>query len=69
MKFRLRACLQSQVELLAVGNHLLHHGAHLIGLDGIDDEILAFVAILHSRLLEAARDFLNAVVQNVGESQ
>ena len=68
MQFWLRTRFKAQVKLLAVGNHLLHHGSHLVHLDGVDNEVLSLVAILGSSLFEAARHFFDAVVEDVGES-
>ena len=65
----LAAGLQADVELLAVSDDLFHHLPHLVHLDGIDDEVTALVLILFGGLLEATRDFVNAVVQDVGEAQ
>ena len=50
----LRPCLKSEVELASVADDLLHHGLHLVHLDGIDDEVLAFVAVFLPGLLKAA---------------
>lgn len=65
----LRAALQSEVELASVRDNLLNDGLHLIYFDRIDDEVLALIVVLLSRLLEAARSLLDAVVKNVGEAQ
>ena len=65
----LRAGLQSEVELASVGDNLLHHGLHLVHLDGIDYEVLALVVVLLGGLHEALRGLLDAVVENVGEAQ
>ena len=69
MQLRFGAGFETQVELLAMLDHLLHHGAHLIHLDRIDNEVLSLIAILLGRLLEAAGNLLDAVVQDVGEAQ
>ena len=69
MQLRLRACLKSDVELAAMTHNLLHHLAHLVHLDGIDHKILALVVILLGSLLKAARNLLNAIIENIGETQ
>ena len=63
------AGFEADVELLAVPDDLLDDLSHLVHLDGIDDEIGALVLILLGRLLEAAGNLVDAVVQNVGEAQ
>ena len=68
MQFGLRACLQTEVELLAVVDHLFHNGTHLVHLDGINDEVLTLVTILFGCFLETTRHLLNAVVQYVGKA-
>ena len=69
MKLGLGTGLQADVEPTAMRHQLLHHGLHLVDLDGVDDEVLALVVILFGRLLEAAGQLLDAVVQDVGETQ
>ena len=69
MQFGLTACFQADVELLAVSDDFLHHLPHLVHLDGINDEIGALVLIFLGRLLEAAGNLVDAVVQDVGETQ
>ena len=64
-----RTGLQTDVEFLAVAHDLLDHRSHLVHLDGIDDKVLGRVAILVGRLFEAFRDFLDTVVENIGETQ
>ena len=68
MEFRLGAGLESEVELLAVADDLFHHGAYLVHLDGVDDEILPLVAVLLGGFGEAVAGLLDAVVQDVGEA-
>ena len=65
----LAASLQSQVELTSVGDDFLHHGLHLVDLDGVDDVALALVFILLGSLLEARSGLLDTVVEDVGEAQ
>ena len=69
VEFGLRAAFETEVVLLAVGDDFLHHRAHLIDLDGIDDEVLALVFVFLLGTLKAGRGFLNAVVEDVGEAQ
>ena len=69
VEFGFRAGLQTDVEFLAVAHNLLDHRSHLVHLDGIDDKVLGRVAILVGRLFEAFRDFLDTVVENIGETQ
>ena len=45
MEFWLRPCLQTEVELLAMLDDLLHHRTDLVHLDRIDDEVLGIVTI------------------------
>ena len=68
MQLWFRACLQTQVVLLSVTDDLLHHGAHLIHFNRIDDKVLSLVVVLFCCLAEARGDFLNAAVQNVWET-
>ena len=68
MQLRLRACLQSEVELLAVADDFFHYGAHLVDLDGVDDEVLRLVSVFLGGNLEAAGSLLDAVVQDVREA-
>ena len=69
MQLGLGSGLQSQVEFPSVGDNLFHDGLHLVHLDGIDHIVLTLVVVLLGGFLEAAPCFLNAVVENVGESQ
>lgn len=59
MQLRFRPCFQPKVELLSVRNHLFHDGTHLVHLNGIDDEVLAFIPIHVGGLLETAGYFLS----------
>ena len=45
------------------------NGAHLIDLDGIDDEVLAAVVVLLLGTLKAIGGFLNAIVEDVGKTE
>ncbi len=64
-----RTRLQTEVELLAVAYYLLHHGVHLVHLDGIYRETLAAEPVFLGSLAVAARHTLDAVVENIGEAQ
>ena len=68
MQFWLRTRFQTQVELLAMLDDFLHHGANLIDLNGVNDEVLPIVAILIGSLLEAGGSLLNTVIDDVRES-
>ena len=69
MQFGLGAGLQTEIISFAVADDFLYHGAHLVDLDGEDDEALALEFILAGRLLKAAGSLLYAAVQNVGKAQ
>ena len=69
MQFGFGARFEADVEFLAMAHDLLDHRSHLVHLDGIDDKVLGRVAILVGRLFEAFRDFLDTVVENIGETQ
>ena len=68
VQFGFGAGLQSKVELFSVVDHFLDYGSHLVDLDGIDDKVLALVAVFLGCLLEAAGHLLDAVVQNIGKT-
>ena len=63
------AGLQANVALLTVADNLFDHGAHLVHLDGHHHEVLAMELVFFGGLLEAGVDFVDAVVQDVGETQ
>ena len=69
MEFRFRTAFQSEVVFLAVRDNLLHHRAHLVHLDGVDDEMLPFVVIFLFCLCKASGSLFDAVVQDVGKAQ
>ena len=69
MKFGLGTTLETEVVLLAVGDDFLHDGAHLIDLDGIDDEVLAAVVVFLLGTFKTIGGFLNAIVEDVGETE
>ena len=69
VKLRFGAGLQAQVVLLAVADDFLHHGAHLVHLDGIDDEVFGLVVVLRCSAGKAVGSFFDAVVEDVGETQ
>ena len=69
MQFWFRTSFQSQIELLAVAHHFGDDRLHLIDLDGIDGETFSLVAVFFGCFLEALRHALDAVVENVGETQ
>ena len=68
MQFGFGACFQSEVELLAMLDDLLYHGADLVDLDGIDDEVLGIVTILLCCLIEASGSLLDTVVYDIGKT-
>ena len=69
MEFRLRASLQSEVELLAVRDNLLNDRLHLVHLNRIDDKVFSLVSILFLCLLKTAGCLLDAVVEDVWETE
>ena len=69
MQLGLGAGFEAQVIAFAVADNLLHDGAHLVHLDGEDDEVLALVFVLFASLAEAFVGLLNAIVEDVGEAQ
>ena len=69
MKFWLRSCFQSQVVTFTMTDDLFHHRAHLVDLDGEDDEMLTLVVIFLLCFSKAFVGLLNAIVQDVGETQ
>ncbi len=69
VEFGLGAALETEVELASVADDLLHHGLHLVHLYGVYHEALARVAVFLGRLGEAARRFLDAVVEDVGKPE
>ena len=69
VQFGLGTALETKVVLLAVGDDFLDNGAHLIDLDGIDDEVLAAVVVFLLGTLEAIGGFLNAIVEDVGKTE
>ena len=69
MEFRLRASLKTEIELFAMRYDFLYDWLHLVDLDRIDDEVLAFVSIFLLGFLEATGCLLDTIVENVGESE
>ena len=68
MEFGLGAGFQTDVALFAVADNLFDHGAHLVHLDGHYHEVLAVELIFLGCLLETGIDFVDAVVEDVGET-
>ena len=68
MKLWLRAGLKTDVVAFSVACDLLDNRAHLVYLDGVDDEVLSLVVVLLGSYLETARNLLDAVVKNVRET-
>jgi hypothetical protein len=69
VEFRLRASLQSEVELLAVRDNLLNDRLHLVHLNRIDDKVFSLVSILFLCLLKTAGCLLDTVVEDVWETE
>ena len=69
MKFWLGTSFQSQVELLSMRDDFLNHRLHLVYLDRIDDKVLSLVSILFLGLLKTAGCLLDAVVEDVWETE
>lgn len=68
MQFRLGACLQPDVVLVAVAHYLAHHRLHLVHLDGVDYIVLALILVFARRTSEAFGNLADTVVENVGET-
>jgi len=58
-----------QIELTSMGDNLVHDGLHLVDLDGIDDIAFSLEVIFLLRLLIALSHLLDAIVEDVGETQ
>ena len=69
MKFWFGTRLQSEVELLTVRDDFLHNRLHLVYLDRIDDKVFSLVSILFLGFLKTAGCLLNAVVEDVWETE
>ena len=69
VQFGFGTALKTEVVLLTVGDDFLDNGAHLIDLDGIDDEVLAAVVVFLLGTLEAIGSFLDAIVEDVGKTE
>ena len=69
MEFRLGACFQTEVEFLAVRNNLLNDWLHLVHFNRIDDKVFSLVSILFLCLLKTAGCLLDAVVEDVWETE
>ena len=65
----LAAGLEADVVAFAVADDLLHDGAHLIDLNGVDNEMLGLEIVFAGGLLEAGGCLLDPVVDDVGETQ
>ena len=69
VQFGLAACFEAEVVLLAVADDFLHHGAHLVYLDRVDDEVVGLVVVLLFGAVEAFCRLFDAVVEDIGEAQ
>ena len=69
MKFWFGTRLQSEVELLTVRDDFLHDRLHLVYFDRIDDKVFSLVSILFLGFLKTAGCLLNAVVEDVWETE
>ena len=69
VQLRLRAGLQPDVEFLAVAHDFVDHLTHLVHLYRIDDKVLRAIFIFLCGLLEASRNLLDAIVEDIGETQ
>ena len=69
MKFWLGTSFQSQVELLSMRDDLLYNRLHLVYLDRIDDKVFPLVTIFLLCLLKTAGCLLDAVVEDVWETE
>ena len=68
-EFGFAASLKSQVGLLAGAHKFFDHMALLVDLDGHDAAVLALVAVLIDRLVEAAGEIKDARVEDLVEAQ
>ena len=68
VKLGLGAGFQTDVALLAVADDLFDHGAHLVHLDGHHHEVLALEFVFLGSFLKTRVDFVDAVVEDVGET-
>ncbi len=57
-----------RVEFLPVADDLFDHGPYLVDLDGVDDEVLSFVAVFLRCQFEAVGYLFDTVVKNVREA-
>ena len=69
MKLWLGTGFQSQVELLSMRDDLLYNRLHLVYLDRIDDKVFPLVTIFLLGLLKTACCLLDAVVEDVWETE
>ena len=69
VKLRFRAGFKTDIVFVAVAYDLLNHGAHLVDLDRIDDEVLGLVFILPGCFLEAVGNLADPVVEDVWKAQ
>ena len=69
VQLRLAACFQTEIEFAAVRDDFFHYRLHLIHLNGIDNEVFAFVIVFLCGFLKAACSLLDTAVENVGKAQ
>ena len=69
VEFRFRSCFETDIEFVAVAHYFLHHRPHLVNLYGIDAIVLRLVVVLFRRHGETVRNFLDAVIENIGKPQ
>jgi hypothetical protein len=67
-QFRFGTGFQAEAERLAEFEHLFHHLALLVDLDGVDAAVTALVLVLVDGGFEGAVDLSQAVLQNIGEA-
>ena len=65
MQFRFRTRLQSEIEFLSVADNLLHHRAHLVDLNRIDNKVLRLITVFFGCLFKAGRHLFNTIIQNI----
>ena len=69
MQLRLAAGLETDIVVFAMAHNLLHHGLHLIDLDGEDDDVISLKIVGFGRLFKAVGGLLDAVVEYLRKAE
>ena len=69
MQLRLGTGFQTQVVTLTMTDNLLHNRTHLIHLDGEDNKMLTCIRVFLLSFAEALISLLDAVIQDIRETQ